>query len=159
LSKKLQEWEKSGARVQDNSSETAELPEEIANASIDFQNLSNRLIQKSKVLAVEDFRKLAYAVELEVKNSKLSEIKKDFLLRELAALKAIMSILEKKSENARIMCDSDFECKVLACVQQRVEDALSEDKTWLERLINTIEMPETIPYWWVYCILEYFEEG
>jgi predicted phage-related endonuclease len=149
--------EKSGAKVQENSSQKSELPDEIANASIDFQNLSSRLIQKSRVSGVEDFRKLAYAVELEVINSKLSEIKKDFLLQELATLKALMSILEKKSENARIMCDSAFECEVLSCVEQRVEEALSEENSWLERAVNIVTMPEQIGYWWVYCTLEFFE--
>jgi hypothetical protein len=152
LSKKLQESDKSGARVHENSSERSALPDEIANASIEFQTLSITLIQKSGVLDNEDFRKLAYAVELEVINSKLSETKKEFLLKELAKLKALKSLLEKKLENARIMCDSKFECEVLACVEAKVAAALDPDENnWIDLAYNIYFMATDMPRWWASC--------
>ena len=133
-------------------------PEEIINADFNFQNLSNILIDKSLVLPRDEFLRLAYAVEVEVIRSSLSEVKKETLLKELAVLKGLEIFLKKGSNNARIQCDFKLECDILACVENKVKDALSEELHWLERLINTFNMPKDLPLWWVYCTLQALEK-
>jgi hypothetical protein len=132
-------------------------PEDIINADSNFQNLSNILIDKSLVLPRDEFLRLAYAVEVEVIRSSLSEVKKETLLKELAVLKGLEIFLKKGSNNARIQCDFKLECDILACVENKVKDALSEELHWLERLINTFNMPKDLPLWWVYCTLQALE--
>jgi hypothetical protein len=132
-------------------------PEDIINADSNFQNLSNILIDKSLILPRDEFLRLAYAVEVEVIRSSLSEVKKETLLKELAVLKGLEIFLKKGSNNARIQCDFKLECDILACVENKVKDALSEELHWLERLINTFNMPKDLPLWWVYCTLQALE--
>jgi hypothetical protein len=132
-------------------------PQDIINADSNFQNLSNILIDKSLVLPRDEFLRLAYAVEVEVIRSSLSEVKKETLLKELAVLKGLEIFLKKGSNNARIQCDFKLECDILACVENKVKDALSEELHWLERLINTFNMPKDLPLWWVYCTLQALE--
>ena len=97
-------------------------------------------------------------VEVEVIRSSLSEVKKETLLKELAVLKGLEIFLKKGSNNARIQCDFKLECDILACVENKVKDALSEELHWLERLINTFNMPKDLPLWWVYCTLQALEK-
>jgi hypothetical protein len=132
-------------------------PEDIINADSNFQNLSNILIDKSLILPRDEFLRLAYAVEVEVIRSSLSEVKKETLLKELAVLKGLEIFLKKGSNNARIQCDFKLECDILVCVENKVKDALSEELHWLERLINTFNMPKDLPLWWVYCTLQALE--
>jgi hypothetical protein len=132
-------------------------PQDIINADSNFQNLSNILIDKSLVLPRDEFLRLAYTVEVEVIRSSLSEVKKETLLKELAVLKGLEIFLKKGSNNARIQCDFKLECDILACVENKVKDALSEELHWLERLINTFNMPKDLPLWWVYCTLQALE--
>jgi hypothetical protein len=132
-------------------------PEDIINADSNFQNLSNILIDKSLILPRDEFLRLAYAVEVEVIRSSLSKVKKETLLKELAVLKGLEIFLKKGSNNARIQCDFKLECDILVCVENKVKDALSEELHWLERLINTFNMPKDLPLWWVYCTLQALE--
>lgn len=134
------------------------LDEEIINADSNFQKLSNALIDKSLVLPIDAFLRLAYAIEVEVIRSNLAEAKKETLLKELAVLKGLKIFLKKGTTNARVMCDSKLECDILACIEERVKEALSEELHWLERLINAFNMPKDMPLYWVFCTLEALEK-
>lgn len=133
-------------------------PEEIINADLNFQKLSNVLIDKSLSMPLDSFLKLAYAVEVEVIGSSVSALKKETLLKELAVLKGLKIFLKKGSTNARIQCDFKLECEVLACIEEKVKDALGEDLHWLERLINAFNMPKDMPLFWVFCTLQALEK-
>jgi hypothetical protein len=157
LLKSIESFKKAGARTYGEEESNKAIPEEIAKASEAFKSLTYLLIQKSNEVDYESFLKLAFAVELEVVNSNLSEIEKEFLFKELAFLKLRKSIEAKKFESSRILCDSEFECEVLSCVQARVESALDPSLTYVELAFNIFWMPENVAYWFAFCTLAYLE--
>lgn len=159
LLKRIESFKKAGARTYGEVDSNKVIPEEIANAGEDFKSLTSLLIQKSNDVEFEAFLKLAYAVEIEVVNSNLSETKKEFVLKELAFLKLRNSIKAKKFEASRILCDSEFECEVLSCVQVRVESALDPSLTYFELAFNIFWMPENVAYWFAFCTLASLEPG
>jgi hypothetical protein len=94
---------------------------------------------------------LAYAVEQEVINSAFSNVKKDFLLKELATLKAISAFKNLHLPNKRIMCDSQWECDVLGCMAEKMEDWFGSDVNWIDLLHNTYSLPLAFPTAWLSC--------
>ncbi len=138
-----------GARSQ--SVLTEALPQELISVSDAFQKTVRVLIAKRKSTKPENFSKLAYAVELEVINSDLSNLKKDFLLKELAALKALSSLELGEMNNGRIMCDSQFECDVLGCMEGKAEAAFGPDNNWIDLAVNIYSLPVAFPSWWASC--------
>ena len=145
-----------GSKVQEPEGQKGQVPEDLKNADQSFKNLSLRLINESKGLPHDLFQKLAYSIEMEVLESNLLSVEKEFILKQLAVLKIYSDIKHQKLniENWRIACDSQFECDLLACVAAKVEDALNEDNSWVEIVYNTIIMPEEFPRWWIFCTLE-----
>jgi hypothetical protein len=120
-----------GSKVQESEAQKGQVPEEVKNANQSFKNFSLRLIKESKDLPHESFQKLAYALELEVLESNLLSVEKEFILKELAVLKIYSDIKYQKFnvENGRIACDSQFECDLLACVDAKITAAFESATT------------------------------
>jgi hypothetical protein len=145
---------KKGFKVQESEVQTVSVPEEIKFAEENFKNLLLLLIKESKRLSFESFEKLSYSLEVEIIGSALSEVKKDFLLKELAVLKFANALRFNKINraNGRIACDSQFECDVLACVEAKVADALNPDENnWIDLAYNIYSMATDMPRWWASC--------
>lgn len=149
---KIPELGKGGARIQTQISENLVIPDELIQASIDYQKIVRMLIQESTVISNEKFNKLAYAVELEILNSAFSDVKKDFLLKELATLKAIGAFKNLHILNKRIMCDSQWECDVLGCMEGKMEEQFGSDVNWIDLLHNFYSLPLSFPVAWSSCV-------
>lgn len=130
------------------------IPDELVKASIDYQKTVRILIQESAELSHELFSKLAYAVEREIINSALSDVKKDFLLKELATLKEINAFKNLYFQNKRVMCDSQFECDLLGCMAEKMEEQFGSDVNWIDILHNTYSLPISFPVAWASCTWE-----
>lgn len=144
-------------RISQNESQVgySQLPQEVVNASDEFKDFSIDLIRKSFSLNSQTFEKLAFALELEIINSGLSDQRSEYLLFQLAVLKAATKIHRKKSENLRILCDSQLECDVLACVEEKVDSALDpEENNWIDLIYNTYSMATDLPIWWASCLYD-----
>lgn len=119
------------------------------------------MIEESKVISHESFQKLAYSVELQVFESNLLSVEKEFILRQLAVLKLFSDIKYQKLsiENGRIACDSQFECDLLACVDAKITDAFeSASDTWLETAILIYDMPVLVPVFIASCTYSLLSE-
>lgn len=140
--------------VQDSkihSSPSEALPEEIKVASKAFQESVRFIFTLSKSKKKESFSQISYAIELEVMASSLSKLKKEFLFKELAALKAINSFDGQELKNGRILCDSQFECDVLGCMAAKAETAFGPDNNWIDLAMSVASMPEAAAYWLASC--------
>ncbi len=143
-----------GSKVQESEAQKGQVPEEIKNANQSFKDFSLRLIKESKDLSHESFQKLAYAIELEVLESKLISVEKEFILKELAVLKIYSDIKYQKLnvENGRIACDSQFECDLLACAERKVNETFESAETWFEIALATYELAAGgMAYIWANC--------
>lgn len=149
---KIPELAKEGLKIQTQISENIEIPDELIKASIDYQKIVRTLIQESTVISHEKFIKLAYAVELEILNSSFSKVKKDFLLKELATLKAINAFKNLNLLNKRIMCDSQWECDVLGCMAKKMEEQFGLDVNWIDLVFNFYSLPLSFPVAWASCV-------
>jgi len=151
-----------GYRVQESEGQVVALPDEIKYAPENFQNFSLLLTKESKRLSFESFEKLSYSLELEIINSDLTDVKKDFLLMQLAVLKTYSSILHKKLNltNGRIACDSQFECGVLDCAERKVNEKFESAETWFETGMVVYELGSGgMAYIWMICTYLVLTEG
>lgn len=74
---------------------------------------------------------------------------------QLAVLKAYSSILHQKVnlKNGRIACDSKFECDVLDCAEQKVNDQFEDADTWFETTVVVYDLAAGgMAAIWVNCI-------
>lgn len=151
LNFKIEDLKKMGSRVQASESENSVLPLEIKNANKEFQELTVLLIQTAKKLDHKAFLNFAYAVELELLSSKLSDVKREFIFKELAVLKYAGFLKENSFKNARLMCDSQFECDLLACVDSKITAAPESATTYLEYALLIYDMPIMVPVYFASC--------
>lgn len=148
---KVPDLNKEEAKIQDLSIEAKVIPDELALANSDYQKTVRILIKKRSELSFEDFNKLAYSIEQEVINSPLSNIKKDFLFTELATLKALNAFKNLYSLNNRILCDSQWECDILGCMTEKMEEQFGPDVNWIDLIHNTYSLPLSFPVAWLSC--------
>lgn len=133
-------------------SEVVQIPDEIVRANKEFRQLAMALIESSSSISVENYRKLAYAIEMKILASDLSNTKKEFLLKELALLKFHSELREYylTSQSDRIQCD--YECRWNACMEEKIQEAFDSANTWLETAYLILTMPEQMVVWNLACL-------
>jgi hypothetical protein len=74
---------------------------------------------------------------MEVLESNLLSVEKEFILKQLAVLKIYSDIKHQKLniENGRIACDSQFECDLLSCVDRKITEEFESAETWAETVL------------------------